>query len=97
MSLRIKSMAVRILNEHGLKLGGRRQAHNQIKPTRYCSLCSLLVSGDAFCASLRMGGGFFFMKTDYKRIPNACGKEKKKAHGIHGDAKRMNVGDNVRV
>lgn len=60
MSLRIKSMAVRILNEHGLKLGGTRQAWNQIKPTRYCGLCSLLVSADAFCASVTMGGGFFF-------------------------------------
>lgn len=71
MSLRIKSMAVRILNEHGLKLRSTRQAQNQIKPTRYRSLCSLLVSGDAFSASVRMGGGFL-MKTDYNRIPNTC-------------------------
>lgn len=71
MSLRIKSMAVQILNEHGLKRRSTRQAQNQIKPTRYRSLCSLLVSGDAFSASVRMGGGFL-MKTDYNRIPNTC-------------------------
>lgn len=91
MSLRIKSMAVRILNEHGLKLGSTRRAQNQIKPTRYRSLCSLVVSGDAFSASVRMGGGFH-MKTDYNQIP-----AKKKAYGIHMDSKRMNVGDNVSV
>lgn len=99
MSLRIKSMAVRILSVHGLKLGAQDKPKNQIKPTRYRSLCSLLVSGDAFSASVRMGGGFL-MKTDYNRIPNTGkrkGKKKKKALGIHIDTKRMNVGDNVSV
>lgn len=59
MSLGIKSMAVRILIEHSLKLGGTRQAQNQIKPTRYCSLCSLLESADAFSLSVRIGWRIF--------------------------------------
>lgn len=75
MSLGIKSTPVRIL---GVRvrvcacawpgaIESARQAHNQIKPTRYRRLCSLLVSGDALGGSARMGGGFPHLRTDYRR------------------------------
>jgi len=58
-----------------------RRAQNQIKPTRYRSLCSLLVSGDAFSASVRMGGEFP-VKTDYNQIPSTERKKKEKRKSL---------------
>lgn len=74
MALRIKSMAVRILSVHGLKVGAQDKPGTRLNPLVTPVFCSLLVSGDAFCASVRMGGGFL-MKTDYNQIRNTGRKK----------------------
>lgn len=75
MALRIKSMAVRILSAHGLKLGAQDKPGTRLNPLVTPAFCSLLVSGDASCAPVRMGGGFP-IKTDYNQIRNT-GRRKK--------------------
>lgn len=67
MSLRIKSMAVRILNVHGLKLGAQDKPRTRLNPLVTAVFVHLWCLVMHSLQSVRMGGGLP-MKTDYNKI-----------------------------
>lgn len=93
MSLRIKSMAVRILNAHGLKLGAQDKPRTRLNPL----VTALFVH--FWCLVMYSVHQREWVEDFlWKRITTRYQiQARKKAYGIHIDTKRMNVGDNVSV